>query len=32
MGPAFVVDEGTPRALLIVPVVQPPADAKQHQH
>ncbi|HYV44120.1 MAG TPA: hypothetical protein VFA20_04625 [Myxococcaceae bacterium] len=32
MGPAFVVDEGTPKALLIVPVVQPPADAQQHKH
>lgn len=32
MGPAFVVDEGTPRALLIVPVAQLPAGAPQHQH
>lgn len=32
MGPAFVVDEGTPKALLIVPVVQPPAGAPQHKH
>jgi hypothetical protein len=32
MGPAFVVDEGTPRALLIVPVVQLPPGAPQHKH
>jgi len=31
-GMAFVVDEGKPNALLIVPVVQPPADAKEHKH
>jgi hypothetical protein len=33
-GPAFVVDEGTPYALLIVPVVpsRPGTEAPPHQH